>query len=438
MGAGVTDATNSTVVADPALLMPDGTDESTVTVSLIDSELDPVGAGHLVSLVCSANGEGVTITPAHVVSDASGEAVFTISGTLIHTGGEKSAFIATDTSDGVAITQSPTIDFFPIMDQVETLMAISPDLAEPDETDTVDIELTVLDANSDPIEALQISLAATANKTGVVITPEHDDTDSSGVVAFTATSTTSHTGATATVFQATDDDNSIVLAKTVTGEFRMFADAAESSVEISAATCAANGVDSLLVMVTCLDSEGDPVPNIAVSLSTGESSSGVMVNGTEDAGTATTDADGVAVFTVTSTVVYSGLSAITFTATAVAEDVEITETVEAEFIGLLSVSPNPLSFATQRDVPFSLQQTTKYITITGTPKATSGGTLTVTGGETYITCDETWADGVAAAVSLVTTDSAFKIRMPMDRAPTITIAADGYTSIVLPVHLYHS
>lgn len=434
MPAGKSDATLSTIVADPTECMPDGTTTTDVTVSLVDSEEDAIGAGHLIRVSISQNPAGVTLSASEGYSDESGEFAFTAKSTTIHTSDAKTAIQAIDVTDGVILAADAEIDFFPIMDQTYSSIVADPAQAEPDETDTVDITVTVLDANEDPIEGLQVSLAATDNDTGVVIDPAHDDTDANGEVAFTATSTTAHTGDDKTIFQATDDDNSIDLAATCTGDFRMLVDASESTVEASAESGTCDGVDEVTITVTCLDSEGDPVPSVPVTLTASTNGTGAVINGEDEEATVTADADGVAVFVTTcSGTTHGGRGGTKYTAVAGSEETAITDYVTVLWYGTLAVSVSPIAFCYDVDTPTDeLASLTQAVTITGTPEA--GSAVTATESANWISADATFDDSVAGSVAIAESQLPTKgDGEPIKYAGTVTFSHTEYTSLVVPV-----
>jgi hypothetical protein len=96
-------ASVSTVVASPTSTSG-GT--STVTVTLFDAFGNPV-SGRAVTLAGSVTGNGRSITPASGTSNASGQVAFTV--TDSHK--ETVTYSATDTTDGISITQQASVNF---------------------------------------------------------------------------------------------------------------------------------------------------------------------------------------------------------------------------------------------------------------------------------------------------------------------------------------
>lgn len=100
------DAAQSSVTAAPASVPADGTASATVTITLRSLCGTPV-SGKTITLGQGAGSS--TITPASAVTDASGVATFTVRSTTPET----VTYTATDTTDGVTITQTASVTFFP-------------------------------------------------------------------------------------------------------------------------------------------------------------------------------------------------------------------------------------------------------------------------------------------------------------------------------------
>ena len=104
--AGPVSAGKSTVAASPGSVTADGSSASTVTVALADAHSNPV-AGKTVALV--KDGGSSTVTAVSAITDASGQATFTVTDTTA----EDSTYTATDTTDGVTVTQHAAVTFTP-------------------------------------------------------------------------------------------------------------------------------------------------------------------------------------------------------------------------------------------------------------------------------------------------------------------------------------
>ena len=101
----VTNATNSTVTASPAVVSADGISTSTITVTLLDASNQPV-VGKTVTLA-SSRGATDTITQPAAVSDANGVATGTISSNTVGL----ATITATDVTDTVMLTAQPQVAF---------------------------------------------------------------------------------------------------------------------------------------------------------------------------------------------------------------------------------------------------------------------------------------------------------------------------------------
>ena len=97
------DATNSTVVASPLAVTPNGTAASTITVTLLSASSQPV-SGKLVTLVASSGSSAFTPTG---TSNVNGVVTFSVTDLVA----QSVTYTATDTTDAVAISQTATVSF---------------------------------------------------------------------------------------------------------------------------------------------------------------------------------------------------------------------------------------------------------------------------------------------------------------------------------------
>ena len=103
----LTNAAQSTVVASPPAVLANGSSASTITVTLRDANGYPV-SGKNVTLANTGGLQAATISPpGAVASNASGQAVFSVSSSTIGT----EEFTATDTTDSIGVTQIATVNF---------------------------------------------------------------------------------------------------------------------------------------------------------------------------------------------------------------------------------------------------------------------------------------------------------------------------------------
>ena len=105
-----TSAANSTVAASPTSVVGDGGNFSTITVSLKDTNDNPVTSGKSVTLSAGSGSSTIAVNGtagSTETTDGEGQAVFTVTDDTP----ESVTYTATDTTDGVAVTQTPTVIF---------------------------------------------------------------------------------------------------------------------------------------------------------------------------------------------------------------------------------------------------------------------------------------------------------------------------------------
>jgi hypothetical protein len=105
-GTGVVSATTSTVTASPTSVVSDGVTTSTITVTLKDSNSNPV-AGKIVTL--SAGSGASVISAASGTSSSAGVVTFTVKDATAQT----VVYTARDTTDGTTITGTASVTFVP-------------------------------------------------------------------------------------------------------------------------------------------------------------------------------------------------------------------------------------------------------------------------------------------------------------------------------------
>ncbi len=99
------DAITSTVAASPSSVAADGVSTSTIMVTLKNSS-GSVVSGKTVTLA-SSRGATDTVAPATGVSNGSGIVIFTVASTTVGT----PVFTATDTTDGITLSQTASVTF---------------------------------------------------------------------------------------------------------------------------------------------------------------------------------------------------------------------------------------------------------------------------------------------------------------------------------------
>lgn len=297
--AGMTDATNSTVVLTPTSIAADGSTIG-ITVTLLDAFMNPV-PGKSVS-VSSSRGGTDTIVNIVGTSDGSGVATFTIASTTI------GAAILTiqDTTDMVTLATMPTATFTapPVSPTLSTVVP-APAAVLADGLTQSTVTVTLLDTMSNPVAGKVVTLASSRGATDTIGVLS-GTTDGAGQATFTVVSTTSGLA----TLSATDVTDAIPITNTGALTFTAGpADPTLSTVSPSVTSVAADGVATTTVTVTLRDVNGNPVPATPVQLT----STGVATTITPAIPT-NTDALGVVTFTVASVTI--GTATLTATETA--------------------------------------------------------------------------------------------------------------------------
>jgi hypothetical protein len=313
--AGATaSGTQSMVAASPATAVADGTNSSTVTVTLLSSG----GAAVPSRSVTLAQGSGHSIiqpaSPGSDVTDATGAATFTVTDLTP----ESVTYLATDTTDNVAVVQTATVQFQPVVVS-QSNSNVSTAQTQVPLNQSSQIVVTLKDQANDGIVNKSITLAGTGSAT---ITPDisPDLTNASGVASFHVKDSVPEV----VTFTATDQTDSITLTTTVKVTFGSLTVSPGTST-LTAPPFMSTDTTGGNATVTLLTALNSPVQGKQVQLSlTSPSGLAVVTNGSAPL---TTDANGRAVFTLTDPNVEQ--------VTATAHDV-----TDAELVG----SPVTISF----------------------------------------------------------------------------------------------
>jgi hypothetical protein len=321
---GAVNAGTSTVTGAPSSVVADGTTTSTVTVTLKDVNSNPV-SGKSVTLAKSSGPGTPTITTVQGTTDASGVATFTVKST---TAGAD-VFQATDTTDSLVITQTATVTFTAgaVNAGVSTVSG-SPTSVPADGATTSTITVTLKDVNSNPVSGKTVTLAKSSGPGTPTITTVQGTTDASGVATFTVRSTT----AGADVFQATDTTDSLVITQTATVTFIGPVNASTSTVSASPTSVPADGATTSTITVTLKDVNSNPVSGKTVTLAKSSGPGTPTITTVQG----TTDASGVATFTVRSTTA----GADVFQATDTTDSLVVAQTATVTFTAV----PTKLAF----------------------------------------------------------------------------------------------
>jgi adhesin/invasin len=299
------DAGQSTVVASSGTAPADGQPAATVTVTLQDAAGQALQGKHVTLAACTNNpaptcttDPTTTITAASSTTDANGQEVFNIANSataLPHT----SYFQATDTTDSVVVTATASIQFT----QGGASLAASPATVVADGIGTTTLTFTAQDTHGNPIPGANVSVAASPSSGATVSGAQ--PTNFSGQASFTASDTAAgpvQFTATA-VYPAPDAAHCIglfnfgVCTATAVVNVRFVAQPQTFTVNASPSTgIPADGIASSTVTVTALDSHGNPIAGLPVTL-TDVGNSGVI-----GPNVFVTSANGIATFSVSDTV----------------------------------------------------------------------------------------------------------------------------------------
>jgi lysophospholipase L1-like esterase len=204
------DAGISTVSAFPSSVKANGIATSTITVTLLASNGSPA-VGKSVTLA-SNRGATDTISAASGPSNVSGAVTFTV--TSLTTG--TPVFTATDTTDGVTVTQTASVTFTanPPASSGQSTVTASPASVPANGSSTATVTVMLKDSGGTPIAGKTVTLASNRGATDL-ISAASGVSNASGVVTFTVASLT----AGAPVFTATVTTDGVVLTQTATVTF---------------------------------------------------------------------------------------------------------------------------------------------------------------------------------------------------------------------------
>ena len=184
--SGAVDRTTSTVAAFPQV-PADGHTTGSVLVALFDKDDQPV-AGKTVTLA-AGTGCHVTVSPASGPSNANGEVTFTVTDTTVET----CTFTATDTTDGVTLPTTPTVNFVS-PPATSGSFTVSPDDVPANGTASATVTVHLQSATARPASGKTVSITEGGGHaviTGTGATP--GVTDTAGTATFSVTDYTAET-----------------------------------------------------------------------------------------------------------------------------------------------------------------------------------------------------------------------------------------------------
>ena len=248
----------STLTASPTSVTADGTNSSTLTVTLKNVQGNVV-SGRTVALAGNSGSSSV-ITPASSgsnVTNGSGQATFTVTDTVAET----VYYTATDTSDGVTLTQTAPVTFTPnVADAGQSTLAVDQSPQFADGTSYSTVTVTLNDAVGNPATGKTVTLAGNSGSSSV-ITPASSGsnvTNSSGVATFHVTDTVAET----VYYTATDtsDSPNVTVTQTLPVWFTGGPpDASKCTFTVTPARVAADGTSAATLTGTVYDAQGRPV-----------------------------------------------------------------------------------------------------------------------------------------------------------------------------------
>ncbi len=306
-------ATLSTVVASPATATADGTDVSTVTVTLLATGPLPVAA----RTVTLAQGSGHSVITPHAtpnVTDTNGQATFTVTDTTA----EPVTYSATDTTDNVAVTPTAMVTYAaPVVTDGRSSVVANPTAVAtgPGTPSTITVTLRDQAASSQPVANKTVTLIGTGSAV-IVPAATPNVTNALGVATFTVTDNTAETA----TFTATDATDTLVLSSKASVTFgSLTVDPATSTV--TAPSPAQVGLVGTTAVVTLLTTTGSsPVPGKMVSLAASSPTAAVGP-------AVATNASGQAMFSVTD----SAPETVTLTATDSTDSLPLTQMPQVVF-----------------------------------------------------------------------------------------------------------
>jgi len=325
-------ANQSTLITNQNTEPADNASTATITLTLLDGSSNPL-AGKSVSLT-SPRGGADLIAPSTVTTNSMGVAIFTVKSSLAGAAN----YSASDLSDGVSINQTVSVTYIagPVSATISTVAA-SPSSVVADGSSLSTIAVTLKDTYGNVISGKTVTLSSSRGATDTITTLS-GITNSSGVASFSVTSVTAGTS----TFTALDSSDTLTLTQTGTLAF-VPGPVSSTFSSITASPTSVIVGNSSTIAVTLKDANANFVSGKAVALT---SSRGGVTDSILPA-SATTDATGVATFTVSSNVAGSP----TYSARVTTDSVTLTSSVTVTYLvgsvnstsSTISASPNQIT-----------------------------------------------------------------------------------------------
>ena len=389
--------TLSTVSRSPSSVPADGATTSTITVTLKDANGNVV-PGAAVTLA----GTGVsTISAASGLSSASGVVTFTVKDSTAQT----VTYTASITGIG-SINSTATVVFYGTASRTLSTVNQSPSSVTADGSSTSTITVTLLDASGNAVPNKTVSLSQGIGDS--TISAPSGTSNAIGVVTFTVSDSMTQS----ITYSAVDVTDGVPINDTAAVTFTPgTVNAADSTVNSTLGSVAANGSTTTTITVTLLDANSNPVPNKTVTLNQGSGSS------TISAASGVSSASGVVTFTVKD----STAQTVTYTATDFSDNIRLTDTASVAFYTPGSVSKTTSTVNPSVSRVADNGSTTSTITVTvldsnGNAVPSKTVTLGQTGSSTISA-----ASGTSNASGVVT----FTVKASSVQAVTYTATVTG-------------
>lgn len=309
---GGVDVTHSTVTAIPATVAADGTASAVVKVTLKDANQNVI-PNRIVSLTQGTGSS--TITPDKIQTNQDGVATFTVKNTKAET----VIYTAKDEQEDITLTQHASVTFTSgDVDAAKSTVTTSAASVLADGIANATITVTIKDAFENPVADHEVSLTQGSGHSTIRPVAASVKTDANGEVSFTVTNTKAET----VTYTAKDVDADITIQQTVNVTFGSgTVDPASSKLTANTNRVIANGRSTATLTVQLQDANQNRIAGHTVSLSQGSGRSTIVP------ATATTDANGIAAFTVSSRTAEK----VTYSAKDLDENLTLTQTAQITF-----------------------------------------------------------------------------------------------------------
>ena len=304
---GVGDAAQSTVTMTPSIVVAGQSTQAQVTVTLRDSGGSPVS--NKVVVLRPSTGSGVLFDPPSALTGSNGVVYFTVTATA----SGSSVIAAFDATDGISINQTVTLTVTAAAGNNGASSSVTafPTLVTTTGSATATVTVIMRDTNGALLAGRLVSLTSSRGA-GDNISPDATATNSAGAAFFTVSSAIDGTA----IFTATDRTTGAAVAQTASVVFTSntpsgVGDAAQSTVSVSPASITM-GQGSASVTVTLRDGSGVVLVGHVVTLSSNRGGNDVITPPAS-----TTNAVGMAFFSVSSPVAGTAVLAATDTSAGV-------------------------------------------------------------------------------------------------------------------------